>query len=91
MESCVRQISWDPIGFHVLWCGFRSFSFNLWLSSLAMVVAMVRWSFGALARRLPIYLLQQALLRQALPDFGDGGAMAAARLRLKLVCVVIVR
>jgi hypothetical protein len=56
-----------------------------------MVAALVRWSFGALARRLPVCLLQQALLRQALPGFGDGGARTAARLRLVLVFVVVAR
>jgi hypothetical protein len=47
---------------------------------------LVRWSFGALARRLPICLLQQAL-----PDSGDGGARTAACLRLVLVFVVVAR
>ena len=56
-----------------------------------MVAALVRWSFGALARRLPVCLLQQALLRQALPDSGDGGARTAERLRLALVFVVVPR
>jgi hypothetical protein len=56
-----------------------------------MVAALVRWSFGALARRLPVCLLQQALLRQALPGSGDGGARTAARLRLVLVSVVVAR
>ena len=61
------------------------------MSSLATVAAPVRWSFVALARRLPVCLLQQALLRQALPGSGDGGARTAARLRLVLVVVVVVR
>jgi hypothetical protein len=56
-----------------------------------MVAALVRWSFGALARQLPVFLLQQALLRQALPDSGDGGARTEARLRLALVFVVVAR
>jgi hypothetical protein len=56
-----------------------------------MVAALVCWSFGALARQLPICLLQQALLRQALPGSGDGGVKTAARLRLALVCVVVAR
>ena len=37
---------------------------NLQVSSLTTVAALVRWSFVGLARRLPIYQLQQALLRQ---------------------------
>jgi hypothetical protein len=56
-----------------------------------MVAALVRWSFGALARRLLVCLLQQVLLRQALPGFGDGGVRTAARLRLALVSVVVAR
>jgi hypothetical protein len=63
VELCARRISRDPIGFRVRWCGFRSVSFNLRLSSLAIVADLVRWFFGALARRLPICILQQALLQ----------------------------
>ena len=51
-----------------------------------MVAVLVRWSYGALARRLPDYLLQQVV-----PGSGDGGAMTAARLRLASVVVVIAR
>jgi hypothetical protein len=91
VESCARRISRDPVGFHVRWCGFRSVSSDLRLSSLAMAAALVCWSFGALARRLPICLLQQALLQQALPGSGDGGMKTAARLRLALVSVVVAR
>jgi hypothetical protein len=56
-----------------------------------MVAALVRWSFRALARRLLVCLLQQALLQQALPSSGDGGARKAARLQLVLVFVVVAR
>jgi hypothetical protein len=63
MESCVRRISWDLVGFRDCLCGFRSVSFDLRFSSSAMVAALVRWSFGALARWLHVCLLQQALLR----------------------------
>ena len=91
VESCARRISRDLIGFRVRWCGFRSVSSDLKLSSWATVTALVRWSFGTIARRLPVCLLQQALLRQALPDSGDGGARTAARLRLVLVFVVVAR
>jgi hypothetical protein len=91
VELCVRRISRDLVVSRVRLCGFRSVSSDLRLSSLAMVAALVRWSFGALARRLPVCLLQQALLRQALPDSGDGGARTAARLRLVLVSVVVAR
>ena len=78
MELCVRQISWDLFGFCVRECGCRSVSSDLRFSSLAMVAALVRWSFGTLARRLPVCLLQQALLRQALPDSGERRARTAA-------------
>jgi hypothetical protein len=62
VELCVLQISRDLVGFRV-WCGFRSAgSSDLWVSSLAMVAALVRWSFGALARQHPICLLQQTLI-----------------------------
>jgi hypothetical protein len=63
VESCTRQIYWDPIGFRIRWCGFRLVSFDLRLSSLAMVAVLVRLSLGPLTRRLTIYLLQQDLLR----------------------------
>jgi hypothetical protein len=91
VELCARRISRDPVGFCVCWCGFRSFSSDLQLSWLAMVAALVCWSFGALARWLPICLLQQALLQQAFPGSGDGGVRMAARLRLALVPVVVAR
>jgi hypothetical protein len=46
-----------------------------------MVDVLVRLSFGALKRRLLIYLLQQAILRQALPvpviEGEDGGTPSA--------------
>jgi hypothetical protein len=73
VESCVRQTSWDLVGFRDRLCVFGSIFSDLRFSSSEMVAALVRWSFGALARRLPVCLLQQALLRQALPDSGDGG------------------
>jgi hypothetical protein len=56
-----------------------------------MIVALVRWFFGTLARRFPVSLLQQALLREALPGSGDGGASTMARLRLALVFIVVAR
>ena len=96
MEVCLRRISWDSIGAGLRWisldpvfvrlhsCGSRFDLSNLQLSSSAMVAALVCWSFGVLARRLPDCLLQQGL-----PDSGDGGAMTAARLRLAPVLVVV--
>jgi hypothetical protein len=91
VESCVRWILWHLFGFGFRWCGFRSFSSDIRLSSLAMVVALVRRSFGALARWLPVCLPQQTLLRQNLLGSGDGVAWTAARLRLALVFVVVAR
>ena len=44
----------------------------------------MRWSYGALARRLPDCLLQQVV-----SDSGDGGVMTAVRLRLASVLVVV--
>ena len=55
-------------------------------SSSATVVVLVRWFYGALARRLPDCLLQQCL-----PGSDEGGAMTAARLRLAPVLVVVAR
>jgi hypothetical protein len=49
VESSVRQISRDLVGFRVRSCGFMSVSSDLWLTSLSMVATMVRWSFGALS------------------------------------------
>ena len=46
----------------------------------------MRWSYGALARRLPDCLLQQVV-----PDSDDGGAMTVARLRLASVRVDVAR
>jgi hypothetical protein len=80
VESCVRQISWDLVGFRDRLCVFGSVSSDERFSSSAMVATLVLWSFWALARRLPVCLLQQLLLRQALPGSGDGGARTAARL-----------
>ena len=57
---------------------------DLQLSSSVMVATLVRWSYGALARRLPDCLLQQGL-----PDSGDGGVMTATHLRLAPVRVVV--
>jgi hypothetical protein len=83
-------ISWDLVSFRDRLCGFRSVSSDLQFSSSAMVAALVRWSFGTLARRLPVCLLQ-ALLRQVLPSSGDGEARTAACLRLVLVFIVVTR
>ena len=82
VEFYVRWISWDPVRLRIRLCGYKFGSSDLQFSSLALVTALLRWSIRALARRLPVRLLQQALLRQVLPGSGDGGARTAACLRL---------
>ena len=98
MEVCLRRISRDSVGAGLRWICldpvfvrlrlgvYRFDPSDLRLSSSAMVAALVRWSYGALARRLPDCLLQQGL-----PGSGEGGAMTAARLRLAPVLVVVAR
>jgi hypothetical protein len=49
VKSCVRLISRDPVGFRAHLCVFRLVSSDLRLSSIVMVVALVCWSFVALA------------------------------------------
>ena len=52
---------------------FRLDSSDLRYSSLTAVAVLLHWSYGALTRRLPDYLLQQVL-----SGSGEGGAMTAA-------------
>jgi hypothetical protein len=59
---------------------------DLCFASPVMVDVLVHWSFGALARRLSNYLLQQAL-----PASDEGGAMVVVRLRLASVFVFVAR
>ena len=91
MELCVRRILSTLVRFCVCSCGCRSGYSDLRLSLLAMVTALLRWSVRTLARRLSVCLLQQALLRQALPGSSEGGVRTAARLRLASLLVVIAR
>ena len=91
VEVCLRRIYlwWicsDLVVVRLRLCFFGLDLFDLRYSLSAMVAALVRWSYGALARRLPDCLLQQAV-----PDSSDGGAITAARLRLALVLVVVAR
>ena len=91
VEVCLRRIYlwWICSDLIVVRLCSRVFGLNpsnLRYSSLAAVAVLVRWSYGALARRLPDCLLQQVV-----PDSGDGGAMTAARLRLASVLVVVAR
>ena len=98
MEVCLRRILRDSIGASLWWIYLDPvfvrlclgvYWFNpsdLRLSSSGMVAILVRWSYGALARRLPDCLLQQSL-----SDSGNGGAMTAGRLPLPSVLVVVPR
>ena len=88
---CLRRIypRWicsDPVIVRLYSSVFRLDPFDIRYSSSAAVVVLVRWSYGALARRLPDCLLQQVV-----PNSGEGGAMTAARLRLASVLVVVAR
>ena len=91
MEVCLRQIYlwWICSDLVVIRLCSRVFGLDLSdlrYSSSAAIAVLVRWSYGALARRLPDCLLQQVV-----PGSGDGGAMTAARLRLASVLVVVAR
>ena len=91
MEVCLRWIYlwWicsDLVVVHLRSCVFGLNFSDLRYYSSAAVAVLVRWSYGALARRLPDCLLQQVV-----PDSGDGGAMTAARLRLASALVVVAR
>ena len=91
VEVCLRRIcpSWicsDLVVVRVPSCVFRLDPSDLRYSSSAAVDVLLRWSYEALARRLPDCLLQQVL-----PGSGEGGAMTAARLQLASVLVVVAR
>ena len=75
--------------FRIHSCGFTPDSFDVRLSSLLMVAALVRWSFVILAQQFFVCLLQQTL--PILFGFGDGGARMPSRLWLVLVFVVVAR
>ena len=59
---------------------------DLSFSSSATVAVLVRWSYGALARR-----LLDCLLQQVVPGSSERGAMTAARLQLASVLVIVAR
>ena len=91
VEVCLRRIypRWicsDLVVVRLCSCVFRLDPFDLRYSPSATVAVLVRWSYGALARRLPDCLLQQVV-----PDSGEGGVMTVARLRLASVIVVVAR
>ena len=91
MEVCLRWIClwWicsDLVIVHLRSCVFRLDPSDLRYSSSTAIVVLVRWPYGALARRLPDCLLQQVL-----PGSGEGRAMTAACLQLASVLVVVAR
>ena len=91
VEVCLQRIypRWicsDLVVVRLCSCVFRLDPFDLRYSSSAAVAVLVRWFYGALARRLPDCLLQQGL-----PDSSEGRAMTAARLWLASVLVVVAR
>ena len=91
VEVCLRRIYlwWicsDVVVVRLRSCVFGLDFSDLRYSSSAAVAVLVRWSYGALARRLPDCLLQQVV-----PDSDEGGVMTAARLRLVSVIVVVAR
>ena len=64
----------DPIFAHFMFMCLTLDPSNLRFSSSAGVAVLLRWSYGALARR-----LSDCLLQQVLPSSGEGGAMTARR------------
>ena len=79
----------DLLGFRRCSSTFVCLRFGSFRSTLCFIGAVAvlgRWSYGALARRLPDCLLQKVV-----PGSSDGGAMTAARLRLASVLVVVAR
>ena len=90
MEVCLRRIypRWicsDLVVVRLCLCFFGLDPSDLRYSSSAAVVVLLRWSYGALAQRLPDYLLQQVL-----SGSDKGGATMAARLRLASVLAAVV-
>jgi hypothetical protein len=81
VEVCVQRISWDLVRFCVRRCGYGFGSTDLRFLSLTIVVILLCWLFGVLARQLPNSLLQQAQLQQVLPGSSDGrvGDVPSAR------------
>ena len=85
-SMCLRWIRLDPIFVRLRLCVKKLDASDLSISSSAAVAVLVRWFSVAVARRLPDCLLQQDS-----PGSDHGGVMAAARLRLALVSIVIAR
>ena len=81
VEVCLRRIYLWWICSYLVVVRLRSCVFglnpsNLRYSSSAVVAVLVRWSYGALARR-----LSDCLLQQVVPDSGDGGVMTFGSLQ----------
>ena len=68
----------DPCGFGLYSCVDKLDPFDLHFSSMAVVVALMRWSYRASARRLLDSLLQQDL--PSLDERGDDGDASTAPL-----------
>jgi hypothetical protein len=74
VELCLQRISLVLV----------SVPFDLYFSSSAVVVSLVRWFLGAC-------LLQQALHRQDLSDSSEGGARTSVCFQFARVLVVVAR
>jgi hypothetical protein len=81
VEVCLYWISMD----------LDSVPSNLWSLFIGDGCCSRVMVLGALARRLPVHLLQPALPRQVLPSSNEGGARTVARLRLVRVLVIVAR
>jgi hypothetical protein len=81
MELCVSRISGNIVGFRVRWCGFRNVfrSTCFFFGDGCCPDIFVLWDHNNVTSRLST-ILQQSLLRQALPGSGDRGVMATVLL-----------
>ena len=93
--TCLRAQSWslwiDRNKFSIVSEKYPLYPILVLVICLVMVALLICWSFMALAWRLPVFLLQQTILRQALLGIGYGGARTAVRFRLVPVSVVVAR
>ena len=83
---CLRWISLDPVFLCLCFCVYGLDPCDIRFSTSAVVAVLMHWSFEALARWLPDYLLQQGS-----PSSDKGGSMMAALLRFVSVIVVVAR
>ena len=82
---CLWWICSDLFVVRLCSCVFRLDPYDIYYPSTAVDV-LLRWSYGALARR-----LSDCFLQQGLSGSSEGGAMTAVRLRLASVLVVVDR